>query len=53
MGLLNTIETVLTVMEENPQIMSQLEPIVLQVIAHIFGQSIMGMFLFLIYSNFY
>ncbi|CAL1682265.1 unnamed protein product [Lasius platythorax] len=41
MGLLNTIETVLTVMEEQPQIMSQLEPIVLQVVAHIFGQSVM------------
>lgn len=46
MGLLNTIETVLTVMEEQPQIMSQLEPIVLQVVAHIFGQSVMGMFSF-------
>jgi len=46
MGLLNTIETVLTVMEEHPQIMSQLEPIVLQVVAHIFGQSVMGMFFF-------
>ncbi|KAL6429387.1 hypothetical protein ACFW04_008221 [Cataglyphis niger] len=41
MGLLNTIETVLSVMEEQPQIMSQLEPIVLQVVAHIFGQSVM------------
>lgn len=46
MGLLNTIETVLSVMEEQPQIMSQLEPIVLQVVAHIFGQSVMGMFSF-------
>lgn len=42
MGLLNTIETLLTVMEEQPQIMAQLEPIVLQVVAHIFGQSVMG-----------
>ncbi|KAM0731269.1 Importin-7 [Formica fusca] len=42
MGLLNTIETVLSVMEEQPQIMSQLEPIVLQVVAHIFGQSVMA-----------
>lgn len=48
MGLLNTIETLLTVMEEQPQIMLQLEPIVLQVVAHIFGQSVMGMF----FSNF-
>lgn len=47
MGLLNTIETVLSVMEEHPQIMSQLEPIVLQVVAHIFGQSVMGMFFYI------
>lgn len=44
MGLLNTIETLLTVMEKQPQIMLQLEPIVLQVVAHIFGHSVMGMF---------
>jgi len=43
MGLLNTIETLLTVMEEQTQIMSQLEPIVLQVVAHIFEHSVMGM----------
>lgn len=42
MGLLNTIETLLTVMEKQPQIMTQLQPIVLQVIAHIFGESVMG-----------
>lgn len=47
MGLLNTIETLLTVMEDQPQIMAQLEPIVLQVVAHIFGQSVMGVYLFL------
>ncbi|KAH0951493.1 hypothetical protein HN011_002965 [Eciton burchellii] len=41
MGLLNTIETLLTVMEEQTQIMSQLEPIVLQVVAHIFEHSVM------------
>lgn len=43
MGLLNTIETLLSVMEEQPQIMSQLEPIVLQVVAHIFGRNVTGM----------
>lgn len=42
MGLLNTIETLLTVMEEQQQIMDQLQPIVLQVVAHIFGQGVMG-----------
>lgn len=47
MGLLNTIETLLTVMEDQPQIMAQLEPIVLQVVAHIFGQSVMGMHSFI------
>lgn len=43
MGLLSTIETLLSVMEEQPQIMSQLEPIVLQVVAHIFGRNVTGM----------
>lgn len=44
MGLLNTIETLLKVMEDHDQIMTQLEPIVLQVVAYIFGQSVMGTF---------
>ncbi|CAH0547642.1 unnamed protein product [Brassicogethes aeneus] len=35
MGLLNTIETILTVMEEQPEVIQLLEPIVLQVIAHV------------------
>lgn len=42
MGLLNTIETLLTVMEEFPQIMALLHPIVIRVIGHIFQQNIMG-----------
>ena len=42
MGLLNTIDTLLSVMENHPLIISQLQPIVLQVIAHIFNQSVMG-----------
>ncbi|KAH0535773.1 importin-7 [Cotesia glomerata] len=40
MGLLNTIATLLSVMEDQPEIMAQLQPTVLRVIAHIFGQSI-------------
>ncbi|XP_034942293.1 importin-7 [Chelonus insularis] len=40
MGLLNTIATLLSVMENQPQIMAQLQPTVLQVVAHIFGQSV-------------
>ena len=44
MGLLNTIATLLTVMEDRPQIMAQLQPTVLQVVAHIFGQSVIGEF---------
>lgn len=40
MGLLNTIATLLSVMEYNNDIMSQLQPIVLQVVAHIFGHSV-------------
>lgn len=35
MGLLNTIETLLTVMEERPEILSLLEPTVLQVVVHV------------------
>ena len=42
MGLLNTIETLLTVMESQPEIMAQLQPTVLQVVGHIFSQSVMG-----------
>lgn len=42
MGLLNTIEALLTVMEEQPEIIAQLQPIVLQVVGHIFQQSVMG-----------
>jgi hypothetical protein len=42
MGLLNTIETLLTVMEDQPEVMAQLQPTVLQVVGHIFSQSVMG-----------
>lgn len=35
MGLINTIETLLTVMEEQTEVMNLLEPIVLQAIAHV------------------
>lgn len=41
MGLLNTVETLLTVMEDHPGIIVQLQPIVLQVIGLIFSQSVM------------
>ncbi|RZF47984.1 hypothetical protein LSTR_LSTR002050 [Laodelphax striatellus] len=41
MGLLSTIETLLTVMEEQPDIIAQLEPTVLRVVGHIFSQSVM------------
>lgn len=40
MGLLNTIETVLTVMDEQPEVIRVLEPIVLQVIAHVLQNEI-------------
>lgn len=42
MGLLNTIETLLTVMEDQPLIMNQLQPTVLQVVAHIFNHNVIG-----------
>ena len=41
MGLLNTIETLISVMDEQPQILAQLEPTVLEVVMHIFTNSIM------------
>lgn len=40
MGLLNTIETLLSVMEDNQEIIAQLQPIVLQVVGDIFQQSV-------------
>lgn len=40
MGLLNTIETLLTVMEEHPEVMSSLHPIVINVVGHIFQNNI-------------
>lgn len=42
MGLLNTIETLLSVFEDQPEIMANLHPIVVQVIGHIFQNNIMG-----------
>lgn len=41
MGLLNTIETLVAVMEENPEVLAQLEPVALQVVGLIFTQSAM------------
>ncbi|KAL4717791.1 hypothetical protein ACJJTC_000940 [Scirpophaga incertulas] len=40
MGLLNTLETVLNVMEDNPEIMAQLEKTVLRVVGHILQHNI-------------
>lgn len=45
MGLLNTIETLLTVMEERPEILKRLEPTVLQVIAHVLRNEVVNLFL--------
>ena len=41
MGLLSTIETLITCMEENGEIMKEIEPIVLQVVGSIFTKRIM------------
>lgn len=46
MGLLNTIETLLSVMEDNEEIIASLQPTVLQVVGHIFQHSVMGMLFF-------
>jgi hypothetical protein len=40
MGLLNTMETLLSVMEEKPEVIANLHPIVLQVICHILQNNI-------------
>lgn len=51
MGLLNTINTLLSVMEERPEIMRLLEPTVLQVVAHVLqnevSYSFISLFLFI------
>ena len=41
MGLLNTMETILAVMEEKPEVHQALEPVILQAIHHIFTNSIL------------
>lgn len=45
MGLLNTMETVLNVMEDNPEIMAQMEKTVLRVVGHILHHNILGKFI--------
>ncbi|XP_068142883.1 importin-7 [Drosophila tropicalis] len=40
MGLLNTIETLLSVMEEHPNVLINLHPIVINVVGHIFQHNI-------------
>lgn len=42
MSLLNTMETILSVMEEEAQIIAQVRPIVLQVAVHILKEGVMG-----------
>lgn len=42
MGLLNTMETLLSVFEENPPVIAHLQPIVIQVIEHILKNNIVG-----------
>ncbi|GAB6021254.1 hypothetical protein CHUAL_003869 [Chamberlinius hualienensis] len=53
MGLLNTIEMILDVMEDNPAILAELEKVVIDVIALIFNQGVMEFYeeaLTLVYS---
>lgn len=42
MGVMNTMESILTVVEESPEILSQVEPVILQVIGFILSQQCMG-----------
>ncbi|RWS17641.1 Importin-7-like protein [Dinothrombium tinctorium] len=44
MGLLNTIDTILTMMEEQTEIMKQLEPIVVQIVEDIFKNEQMDLY---------
>lgn len=44
MGVLNTVDTILSVMENEKDIMALLEPIVLNVIGLILTQSVVGMY---------
>lgn len=46
MGLLNTMETLLSVFEENPTIIANLQPIVIHVIHHILTNSIVGEYIY-------
>nr|BAN20938.1 importin 7 [Riptortus pedestris] len=41
MGILNTIENLISAMEDHPEILASLQPTVLQVIGHIFTQGVM------------
>ena len=43
MGVMNTIESILTVVEESREILAQVEPIILQIIAFVLTQQCMGM----------
>lgn len=42
MSLLNTLETIVSVMEDQIQIIAQIRPIVLQVAVHILREGVMG-----------
>ena len=42
MSLLNTLETIVSVMEEQTQIIAQIRPIVLEIAVHILQEGVMG-----------
>lgn len=43
MSLLNTLETIVSVMEDQPLIIAQIRPIVLEIAVHILQEGVMGM----------
>lgn len=53
MSLLNAIETLLIVMDEHPHILNGLQPIVINVVGHIFQSNIIGLYLYLYIYIFY
>lgn len=44
MGILNTIETLLTVLEDSPEITKNLEPIVLQIVVNVLQNEVSCLF---------
>lgn len=49
MSILNTMETLLSIIEEEVEVLAQIRPIVLQVACHILTQNIVGRFIYIFF----